>query len=82
MSIIVQVCRLCDSACIQIWLFGFSFVSNILPNFIRFSYLSFYFMGVRFEVEFVLRIYGIELFVCFCILAIFIDMMFTENSHI
>ena len=82
MSIIAQVCRLCDSACIQIWLFGFSFVSNILPNLIRFSFRSFYFMGVRFEVEFVLMIYGIGIFVCFCILASFIDMMFTENSHI
>ena len=82
MSIIDQVSRLCDSACIQIWLFGFSFVSNILPNLIRFSFRSFYFMGVRFEIEFVLKIYGIGILVCFCIPASFIDTMFTENSHI
>ena len=81
MPIIDQFCRLCDSAWIQILLFGFNFVSNILPNLIRFSFRSFYFMGVRFEVEFVLKIYGIGIFVCFCIPASFIDMMFTENSH-
>ena len=70
MSIIAQVCKLCDSACIQIWLFGFDFVSNILPNLIRFSFCSFYFMGVRFEVEFVLMIYGIGFLFVFVFLQV------------
>ena len=70
MSIIAQVCILFDSSCIQIWLFGFSFVSNILPNLIRFSFRSFYFMGVRFEVEFVLRIYGIGILFVFVFLQV------------